>query len=290
VFCVRKRWPLENIVIFFEIIETTWLKPMIPSHFTYPSLVTPLPPIERVSGKYRLHLAQNREELESALRLHYQVFNEEMGEGLESSTATGLDEDIYDQACHHLVITHLPSQDVIGTYRIQSQSMAQAHKGWYSDSEYHLEDMPEEVLRNAIEVGRACIHQQHRNGRVLFLLWKGLAHYMKAIDARYLFGCCSLTTQNEEEGLVMMEQLEAAGHLHPSIRLKARDSYACHLPPDVIRIFPEVKMPQLMKIYLNYHATICSEPAVDRLFKTIDFLTLMDIRSMESSMYANLFG
>jgi len=42
-----------------------------------------------------------------------------------------------------------------------------------------------------------------------------------------------------------------------------------------------VKIPQLFRIYLRYGAKVCSPPAIDRQFKTIDFLVLFDISKMD---------
>ena len=38
--------------------------------------------------------------------------------------------------------------------------------------------------------------------------------------------------------------------------------------------------PRLFRTYLRYGAKVCSPPAIDRRFKTIDFLVLFDIARM----------
>ena len=40
------------------------------------------------------------------------------------------------------------------------------------------------------------------------------------------------------------------------------------------------RIPKLMAAYLAIGARICGEPALDRDFKTIDFLTLLDLDSL----------
>ncbi len=47
-----------------------------------------------------------------------------------------------------------------------------------------------------VELGRACVHRQHRNLVVLGLLWKGIADYARERGGRYLIGCSSLTSQD----------------------------------------------------------------------------------------------
>jgi hypothetical protein len=44
-----------------------------------------------------------------------------------------------------------------------------------------------------------------------------------------------------------------------------------------------VKVPKLLKTYLAIGARICGAPAWDREFGTIDFLTLLDLRTISSS-------
>jgi putative hemolysin len=44
-----------------------------------------------------------------------------------------------------------------------------------------------------------------------------------------------------------------------------------------------VKVPKLLKTYLAIGARICSAPAWDREFGTIDFLTLLDLKAISPS-------
>lgn len=49
----------------------------------------------------------------------------------------------------------------------------------YTSDEFDLSGLPDELLNESIELGRACIAKEHRNSRVLYLLWKGIAEFMK---------------------------------------------------------------------------------------------------------------
>src|SRR6266498_4091264 len=111
---------------------------------------------------YATRLAQNEEEIRAAQVLRYRIFNVELKEGLAESATTGRDEDPFDAICDHLIIEHLPTQEVVGTYRLQTGRMAVAARGYYSEQEFDF--APFEPLRShIIELGRACVHQQHRN-------------------------------------------------------------------------------------------------------------------------------
>jgi len=256
--------------------------------FPYPVFPEYLPPLKHEAGKYRVRFAHNLEDLDAVLRLRYEVFNVEMSEGLESSAATQRDLDPYDPTWHHLIVELVKTGEVIGTYRMQTAEAAAAGPGFYTDDEFHLDDLPTEILENVVETGRACIGKAHRNGRVLFLLWLGMAHYLAHNQKRYLFGCCSLTSQDPEEGLVMYDKLQKNGHLWEEYDVRPREHMTCELPADWIRTFPNVKMPRLMRIYLKYGMKIASRPAIDRAFKTIDYLLLADRTKMSGAIFRDL--
>jgi putative hemolysin len=46
------------------------------------------------------------------------------------------------------------------------------------------------------------------------------------------------------------------------------------------------KVPKLLRAYLAVGAKICGPPAIDRDFKTIDFLTLMDLETLHPRVSA----
>jgi len=237
--------------------------------------------IEITSGRYIVTLAQTTEEIEAALKLRFEVFNLELGEGLDSSLQTGRDRDQFDATCHHLIATD-QTGNVVGTYRLRTIEMADRAEGFYSADEFELNNLPPGVLNQSVELGRACIAQSHRNREVLFLLWKGLAQYVRARRKRFLFGCCSLTSQEPNEGNQLLGQLIRGGHMHPTLFVQTQAGYECQTDCSRSRRSGEVKIPQLFKTYLLIGAKVCSPPAIDRLFKTIDFLVLFDVEAMDS--------
>ncbi|HSE26133.1 MAG TPA: GNAT family N-acyltransferase [Pyrinomonadaceae bacterium] len=235
-------------------------------------------PLEIASGRYVVRLAETIEEIDAALKLRFEVFNLELGEGLDSSFRTGRDHDEFDGSCDHLIVTDQTNGNVVGTYRLMTIEMAKHVGGFYSASEFDLNYLPQEVLNQALELGRACIAQSHRNRQVLFLLWKGLAQYVQARRKRFLFGCCSLTSQDPKDGNQLHDQLINGGRMHPTFFVPTRSGYEC---PSVTSRSSEVEIPKLFRMYLSIGAKVCSPPAIDRVFKTIDFLVLFDINTMD---------
>ncbi len=254
---------------------------------TYPIRAELLPEGEIAEGRYAVRFARSERELDELLVLRYEVFNLELGEGLDASHATGRDRDELDTVCHHLIVVERASGRVVGTYRLQTSAMAAAHLGFYSDAEFDLSMLPPAVLDDSVELGRACIALEHRNTQVLFLLWQGLARYVAATDQRYLFGCCSLTSQDPAEGWAVMELLEARGQVHPELRVAPRPDFACQRAG---RFAGEAKIPKLFRLYLRYGALVISPPVIDRRFKTIDYLVIFDVTALDEKRFKMFFG
>ena len=239
------------------------------------------PPLEIEDGRYAVRFARGVEEIEAALKLRFEVFNLELGEGLESSFQTGRDRDEFDATCHHLIATEKASGIIIGTYRLRTMEIAGSAAGFYSAGEFDLNCLPPEVLKVSVEVGRACIALEHRNRRVLFLLWRGLAQYMLSKRKRFLFGCCSLTSQDPAEGNQMLAQLTRDGHMHATLLVPPKPGYVCDGERSVASPRLDLKIPKLFATYLGIGARVCSAPAIDRRFKTIDFFVVLDIQEMD---------
>lgn len=237
------------------------------------------------SGAYALRLASNDRDREAAYRLRFLVFNLELNEGLASAYRTGRDTDEFDPVCDHLLVEHIPSGEVIGTYRVQTGLAAAGHRGFYSAREFDF--APYEKLRTELlELGRACVHRDHRSFEVLCLLWKGLAQYALEHGARYMIGCSSLTSQDPAEGSAMYHTLR--GYLvEPALHTRPIGEYAFPLQaPSGAHLTP----PKLLRTYLAIGAQICGPPAIDREFKTIDFLTLLDLEHIPPMVRARFLG
>ena len=237
--------------------------------------VSPLHP--QPASAYRARLAHGSGDLRAAQALRFEVFNLELDEGLAQSYDTGLDADPFDAVCAHLLVEDTATGDVVGTYRLQTGLAAGAALGYYSEREFDFGPF-EWARAHTLELGRACIHRRHRNFAVLNLLWRGIAAYAQAHGARYLVGCSSLTSVDAAVGAAAHQRL--LPHRAPAPWLtQPRPAFACALglppPPELPRI------PRLLSAYLALGAAICGPPAIDREFRTIDFLTWLDLQSPE---------
>ena len=228
-----------------------------------------------------MRMAASESDRMDAFRLRFVVFNLELNEGLEASYATGHDMDEFDRVCDHLIVEHPGTGKIVGTYRLQTGEMASVNAGFYSEREFDFS--PYKRLGNSvIELGRACVHRDHRSSEVLSLLWRGIAEYAIKHGGRYLIGCSSLTSQDPAHGSAVYEAMRE--HLaDPHLRTTPQRAFAMPLRS------PESagdKIPKLLRAYLAVGAKICGPPAIDREFKTIDFLTLMDLETLHPRVYS----
>ncbi len=265
----------------------------------FPHHVDGIPPGIVESGAYVLRFAWSRQDLHAVQALRYRVFCEELGEGTPDVTATetttAREADDRDPWFHHLMICERSTGAVVGTYRLQTAVMAATRHGFYSATLFELGAVPGSLLMGAVEIGRACVDPAHRSGRVLRLLWKGIARYLQWNDKRYLFGCCSLSGVQVEPAVEAWRALHARRALHDRILVRPRP--AARALPDDGRARPLIDsaaltaaLPPLFEGYLALGAKVCGAPAVDRAFGTTDFLVLLDVHDMDARSYASLFG
>jgi putative hemolysin len=231
-------------------------------------------------------LARTEADIRAAQALRFEVFNLELNEGLAESFVTGLDADPFDRVCDHLIVEHTPSQSIVGTYRLQTGASAAENLGYYCAQEFEFTRF-EPLRRQIVELGRACVHKQHRNLIVLGLLWKGIADYATERGGRYLIGCSSITSQSPADGASAYSQL-CRKHL-ADIEWRTSPTAAFDCPLDQVAEEP-VQIPKLLRAYLTLGAKICGPPALDRQFGTIDFLTFLDLASISAATRERFLG
>jgi putative hemolysin len=229
-----------------------------------------------------LSIARNAEEVAEAQRLRYKVFAEEMGAQVNGSN--GLDIDGFDQYCDHLLVRESETDRVIGTYRILNPHQANLAGGYYSAGEFDLSRISH-LFNSTVEVGRACVHQDYRNGGTITMLWAGLAKYMKTHNYEFMIGCGSIPMTD-------------GGHIAASLFKQIKEKY---MAPSEYHVFPhnrlpiealdgnlEVACPALIKGYLRLGAYICGEPAWDADFNTADMLVMLPLSRL-NKRYASHF-
>ncbi|MEW5889845.1 MAG: GNAT family N-acyltransferase [Pseudomonadota bacterium] len=238
------------------------------------------------NSKPRLHvrLAHSEDEVLEAQRLRFRVFAEEMGARL-ATPIPGVDRDIYDAFCEHLIVRDEQSGRIVGTYRILSPEAARKVGGYYSENEFDLVRL-QHMRAHMVEVGRSCIDPDYRTGAAIALLWSGLTRYMLEHDYRYLIGCASIGMGDGGHAAVgIFSRLQR--HLAP---LEYRVFPRCPLPLERIAPSENPAVPPLIKGYLRAGAYVCGEPAWDPDFNTADLLLLLPLSRVDARYARHFIG
>ena len=229
-------------------------------------------------------LAQSEREILEAQKLRYRIFAGELGANLPTRTP-GVDQDIYDPFCEHLVVRDENSGAIVGTYRIMSPENARKIGGYYSENEFDLTRL-QHLRPHMVEIGRSCVHPDYRTGATITLLWGGLAKYMLDNRYDYLIGCASIS---------MADGGHAAASLYN--RLGARMSPLeyrvfprCPLPLAALRNDLPAELPPLIKGYLRAGAYVCGDPAWDPDFNTADLPILLPMARLDKRYARHYLG
>lgn len=238
---------------------------------------------ETSSKQLTVALAANLHEVREAQRLRYRVFAEGMGARVPGREQ-GIDCDIYDAYCHHLLVRDSESGEVVGTYRILNGAQARRLGGFYSDEEFDLTRL--NSLRDVmVEVGRSCVHPDYRSGATIALLWSGLGAYMLRHDYQYLMGCASIGMADGGLGAAGIYRKLAETHLSP---IEYRVFPRSELALDGSASDGSAQLPPLIKGYIRLGAYVCGAPAWDPDFNTADLLMLLPLARVDAR-YARHF-
>jgi putative hemolysin len=232
-------------------------------------------PIAFDRKEFTVKTAETRMEMLQACMLRYEVFHKEYA---GKRFPVGIDADRYDAWADHLVIIDNRTGLVVGAYRL---ICSQFSNDFYSASEFDLSGLTAQDGVQ-LELSRACIRPDHRNGVVMSLLWRGLGAYMAAVNARWLFGLSSVKSIHVPAIADVHRQLREQGRMREEGLVTPRPSFRIPGYRNALdRPSPNrEEIPGLFQAYLKAGAEVYDEPALDRDFRCADFLTVLDRQKM----------
>ncbi len=236
--------------------------------------------------------ARTEEDLRQAQALRHQIFVGEMGAQLSPppGTPAGLDVDRFDAFCEHLLVRAVEADDrpgmVIGTYRVLTPDAARRAGGLYSETEFDLS--PLAPLRSRmVELGRSCVHPDHRAGGVIMTLWAALGEFMQRNDLDTMIGCASVNMRDGGHYAASLWKRLSQTHLAaPEWQVQPRLS----LPVDELDQSLDADPPPLIKGYLRCGARLLGAPAWDPDFNTADLPLMMRISELPARYRRHFLG
>ncbi|HEU4459016.1 MAG TPA: GNAT family N-acyltransferase [Methylibium sp.] len=236
--------------------------------------------------------ARDEGEVREAQRLRYAVFADEMGARLAppAGTPPGLDVDVFDPFCEHLLV-RLAGDDgepgsVIGTYRVLTPAAARRIGGLYSETEFDLTRL-RPLRSRMVELGRSCVHPEHRSGGAILALWGALAEFMVRNELDTMVGCASISMRDGGHVAASLWRQLSATHLAP---IEWRVEPRLPLPIDELDRHLDVEPPPLIKGYLRCGAKVLGAPAWDPDFNTADLPMLMRIGDLPAKYRRHFLG
>jgi putative hemolysin len=243
----------------------------------------PIPSVALARPRYSLVVSSSSAHRIAAQQLRYQVFSAEPGFAI-ADDGSGLDSDRFDEHCDHLLVRDELTSRFVGCYRMLPPDTA-ARTGYYTATEFDISAL-DPAGRRTVEMGRACVAPDHRNGSVLSLMWAGILHYLELTGYRYVMGCVSVPmradpTEAAGANVRGVRDLVLARHAtDPSRRVRPFNAVVVDgrsLDDVVGSARPAV--PPLLRGYLRLNAQICGEPALDPEFDVADFVALLDLET-----------
>ena len=251
-------------------------------------------------GALEVRLARNASEIAAAQEVRFRVFYDELGAKrgfvhlLEARDA-----DRFDAVCDHLVVvdTAIAGPDhrqIVGTYRLLRQEVAEASGGFYSADEFELDALvARHPGRRFLELGRSCVLPEYRTKRTVELLWQGIWAYARHHGVDVMTGCASfpgtLPAAHAAPLSFLAHNCAAQGEWH--VRAVAARFRTMDLMPEeaVDARAALAAMPPLIKGYLRLGARFGEGCVVDRDFGTTDIFVVLPVEAI-SERYIAYYG
>jgi len=236
--------------------------------------------------------ARHLDEVRAAQRLRHQVFVDEMGARPARLPAApaGHDVDLFDEFCEHLIVRTVSAKngpgEVVGTYRVLTPAAARRAGSFYSDTEFDLTRL-RPLRERMVELGRSCVHPDHRSGTVILALWGALAQFMEQNALETVIGCASVSMHDGGHCAASLWRRLGETHL-ASAELQVRPRVA--LPVDELNQFLDVDPPALIKGYLRMGAKLLGPPAWDPEFNTADLPMLTRVADIPQRYKRHFLG
>jgi L-ornithine Nalpha-acyltransferase len=235
-------------------------------------------------GDYTLQSVSTSKQFLQALHLRKKVFYEEIL-GLPATLPETVDYDRFDDNAEHLLIRHRVSHKPIGYYRI---ILGARSCDFYSASEFDLSPLIDGRESAVLELSRACVDAEHRNGQVIQLLWRGIGAYIRSLGIEHLFGLTSFWTTDPRQAVALARYFHRKNLLvqgkaipvMPEFRFASLSESDIFSAQDEEVELPKGAIPSLALSYIRMGAKFSPYPALDQNFRCTDFLSLVSIAEL----------
>jgi putative hemolysin len=239
-------------------------------------------------SKISVEWAKNQDQVRSAQRLRYQVFTNDMGARFPKNCGE-YDIDLFDDFCEHLIVKNQVTDEVIGTYRLLTPTQAERVGSTYFETEFDMTRL-RGLRKRMVELGRSCVHPDHRHGGVIMALWGELFKFMDRNSLDTMIGSASIPMLKHDLNMEVASKVWSyvkSNHMAP-IDFHVRTRSPFHLQP--VTSDSVVELPSLIRAYLRLGAKVIGAPAWDPNFNTVDLPMMMRVADLKPKYKKHFFG
>jgi L-ornithine Nalpha-acyltransferase len=184
--------------------------------------------------------------------------------------------------------------ELVGTYRLLRQSVAEKNGGFYTQSEFNITPLLQSKPNlNFLELGRSCVLKPFRTKPVVELLWQGIWNYVRLHKLDVMMGCASLEGTDLTAHASTLDFLARNCAAPPEWNVRAvSERYVEMRQPEKNAVDPKTALkalPPLIKGYLRLGCYIGEGAVVDTQFNTTDVLIILPVSKINPRYFTH-FG
>ncbi|MGI6768324.1 MAG: GNAT family N-acetyltransferase [Bacilli bacterium] len=231
-----------------------------------------------ISSNFEIKLADQESEFLEIYKLRYEELLLCYNKG--NANETGLFIDEYDRVCDHLIAVDLSNNTIAGTYRLVRKEHIKEIGMFTTEHEFDISKIKDYEI---LELGRAVVRNEYRNGGVIALLWRGIVKYVATYGIRFMFGTASFfgidpTPYRHALSKIYHNHLSPLEFRAVAINHPVRLNY--FTPEEIDSKLARKEIPPLVKGYINLGATFGEGGFLDYDFNSLDVFTLIDMNTV----------
>lgn len=236
-----------------------------------------------IRDHFKVKLVETEEELYKVRRLRY----EELICGHRDPSEITFEESFTDEDryCDNLIVVDTDTDQVVGSYRFITKDIVKNIDGYYSEWGFNI-DCIKNLPYNILELGKAAVHHDYRNGVIFKLMLKGAFKYVNEHDIHLLFGIITMPEMTDEDLRNVFSYLY---HNRPAVApLQPHALEPCiqmdSIPYDKVDILKAKRqIPTAVKAYLALGCTFAQTACPrNKLLHHPDMLIMLDCDKLNS--------
>ena len=231
-------------------------------------------------GKFNIRL-MNHNDLEEVKKVQILRYVFLLRDYDPSLPVGGIDNDGYDEVSESVLVIDKENGIIAGTYRIATPDTIGNHK-YLTEDEYNIDDIKMSGER-FLELGRAVVRPEYRNGSVLKLLFIGIYNYASEHNCRYLLGLCSFHGHDPAiygHALALLKRDYSCKRFDIKATRNAF-SFDYVEPNNIDLALAKEQMPNLLRMYLRLGHKVSMDGSIDYKFNSCDVFIILDINEID---------